>query len=105
VLGRNVAPLVFAEVGDIDQIQRGRIGELLHGCQAPVVALRHPDEPARSRVVAVNPFGEESVNGDGIKPQSRRRRQVSVRAINAPGGPHHARKLFERERFPAVLAP
>ena len=106
VLRRNVLPVVDRKVGDIDQIQGRLEDEILHSGQFAEIALGDAHEFVRPGIVGIRALGEEGVDADRIERQRRRSRQTPlVRTVDAGGGPHHARKLLERQRLGAVLAP
>ena len=106
MLRGNVLPFIDREVGDINQVQGRRKDEILHPGQLAAVALRDAHEFVRLGVVGIHALGEEGVDPDRIERQRRGGRQaIRSRTIDAGGSPHHARKLFERQRCSAILAP
>ena len=106
VLRRDIPVLVYRPVRQINQIQRRGEDEVLHPGQFAAVALQHAHQLMRPGVVAIDALGEKRIDTHRIERQRRRSRQTAVgRTVDAPCGPHDARKLFERKRLRSVFSP
>ena len=106
MLRRDVPALVYRPVSQVNQIQRRGEDKVLHPGQLAAVALQHAHQLMHPGVVRIDALGEKRIDAHRIKRQRRRSRQtVRTGAVDAGGGPHHARKLFERQRCGRIFAP
>ena len=79
-------------VGDIHQVERRRVDEVLVTGDAPHVAGRHELQVVRSRLVAVQAFGQGDVDADLLRVhRARRRAPAEVVAVDPGGGPQQRR--------------